>query len=70
MGENKVIDIDNVGVFVCHSRPLVRFLSKEKGLRYVVVGLNPNTKSKFWVFIQTEALGKALVEWKETKPTK
>lgn len=55
-------------VFVCHSRPLVRFLTQEKGLRYVVVGLNPTSLSKFWVFHQDEELGQALVEWRETKP--
>lgn len=55
-------------VFICHSRPLVKFLTREKGLTYVVVGLNPTTLSKFWVFHQDKALGEALVEWRETKP--
>lgn len=62
------IRADEVEVFVCHSYPLKTFLTKSKGLRYIVVGLNPNSKDKFWAFVKCDRLQEALDEWRDTKP--
>ena len=34
-----------------------------KGVRYELVGLHPETKKMFWVFIKTEKLNLLLAEW-------
>lgn len=57
-----------VELFSCYSMPLVNFLLRDKGFRYLIVGLNPNTKRKFFTFLKTEALGDALKEWAISKP--
>lgn len=60
----------NIEVFPCYSIPLMQFLTKEKGIRYLIVGLNQYNHDKFWLFAQSERLGEALVEWRERRPSK
>lgn len=51
-------------LFPCYSIPMRDFLSS-KGIRYELIGLHPETKHMFWVYIKTEQLNKALQEWKK-----
>ena len=53
--------------FTCYSVPLMQFLTKEKNLRYLVVGLNQYNNKKFWAFVKDEKLSEALVEWAKGK---
>ena len=50
-------------LFPCYSMELKDYLMK-KGFRYELVGLNPNTKYQFFVFINTPRLLKCIDEWK------
>lgn len=59
--------MDNIEVFSCYSVPLMQFLTKEKNLRYLVVGLNQYNKKKFWTFIKDRELNEALAEWAKGK---
>lgn len=59
---------DEIEVFACHSVPLMRFLTIDKGLNYLVVGLNAKSNDKFWAFVQDKRLSEALTEWKQNKP--
>ena len=52
-------------LFPCYSIPLREFLKRE-GIRYELVGLHPETKLMFWVYIKDEQLNKVLKIWKET----
>lgn len=49
-------------LFPCYSIPMRDFLSA-KGIRYELVGLHPETKNMFWVYIKTKELDKAMQEW-------
>ncbi len=51
-------------LFPCYSIPMRDYLTSE-GIRYELVGLHPETKHMFWVYIKTEQLNKALQEWKK-----
>lgn len=51
-------------LFPCYSLPLRKFL-KNKGVLYELVGLHPETKKMFWVYIKNEKLNNYLKEWKE-----
>ena len=42
------------------------FLTK-KGIAYQLVGLNPNTKKMFWLYIKDEEFINALKEWSYSK---
>ena len=57
----------NMDLFPCYSVPLVKFLESQ-GIRYKLVGLHPETKRKFWVFIRTIKLNECLNRWNETNP--
>lgn len=50
---------DNSPLFVCYSPYLREFLI-ENGHRYEVVGINPGSGYKFWVFIKTPELIEAI----------
>jgi hypothetical protein len=47
----------------------MKWLTQEKGIRYKLVGLHPEYKTQFYVFIDDENLTKALEEWKASKPS-
>jgi len=49
-------------LFPCYSIPMREFLAS-KGIKYELVGLHPETKHMFWVYIKTEQLNRALQEW-------
>lgn len=42
----------------------------DNGIRYEVVGLNPDTKNTFWAFIRDEKLNQKLNNWKQSNPNK
>ena len=50
-------------LFPCYSVPLMKFLTEKKKFRYKLIGLHPQTKCTFWVFIRDEELNNALTEW-------
>jgi hypothetical protein len=57
--------MQDIDLFPCYSVPLRNFLNS-KGLRYKLVGLHPESKCMFWVYIKTKQLDFYLDEWKET----
>jgi len=63
------IIMSNIKLFPCYSIPLMKFLTVEKEIRYKLEGLNPKSKTHFYVFIDDEQLNNALIEWRETKPS-
>lgn len=52
----------NKNVFPCYSIPLRDYLVSH-GVRYELVGLNPNTNNMFWIFILTEQVKDLLEKW-------
>jgi hypothetical protein len=52
-------------LFPCYSMPLRDYL-KINNIRYELVGLHPETKCLFWVYIKDEKLNNCLKDWKET----
>lgn len=52
----------NAKLFPCYSIPMRDYLSSI-GIRYELVGLHPETKNMFWVYIKNERLKSALEEW-------
>lgn len=52
----------NNKLFPCYSIPMRNFLS-QKGIRYELVGLHPETKKMFWVYIKDKKLIEAVNEW-------
>lgn len=61
--------MSNSKLFVCYSVPLMKFLTSN-GFKYEVVGLNPDSKNTFWIFIKDKELVKYLVQWKKNNPNK
>jgi len=55
-------------LFPCYSIPLMKFLTERKNIKYKLVGLHPETKNIFYVFIDNAELNEALKVWRETKP--
>ena len=49
-------------LYCCYSLNLRRYLAS-KGIKYKLCGLNPNSKNRFWVYIKTSELDKALNDW-------
>ena len=39
----------------------------ENGCRYILCGLNPNSRDTFWVFERTEKLNKLVKQWFDHK---
>lgn len=58
--------MQDIELFPCYSVPLMQFLTKEKKIRYKLIGLHPESKNKFWVFIKDKELNIYLKEWNET----
>jgi hypothetical protein len=58
--------MEDMNLFPCYSWNLVQFL-KQKGFKYKLIGLHPDSHKKFWVYIRTQQLNKSLDEWRETK---
>jgi len=55
-------------LFPCYSMPLRDFLNG-KGVRYELVGLHPESKCMFWVYIKNDELASGLKQWNEEKET-
>ena len=51
-------------LFPCYYIPLRDFLTS-KGIRYVLVGLHPETHKMFWVYIKNKELDKYTSEWSQ-----
>lgn len=54
----------NTKLFPCYSVPMRDFFYS-KGIRYELVGLHPETKLMFWVYVKNSKLQKAMDEWKQ-----
>ncbi len=61
--------MNNSKLFICYSTPLMRFLTKNN-MKYELVGLNPDTKNMFWVFMRNDSLHKYLKLWNLNNPNK
>jgi len=59
-----MIHIKSSNLFPCYSIPMRDYLAK-KGFRYELIGLHPETKNMFWVYIKTNKLRDCLKEWSE-----
>lgn len=59
-----MINIKSSNLFPCYSIPMRDYLSF-KGIRYELVGLHPESKNMFWVYIKTSKLRECLKEWSE-----
>lgn len=57
------MDID---LYCCYSINLRNYL-KNKGLKYKLCALNPNSKNLFWIYIKDDNLNNLLNEWSVTK---
>jgi len=55
--------MNNRRVYCCYSVPLMKYLTEKAGIRYDIVGLNPNSHKTFWGFVKTDELEKALNAW-------
>lgn len=49
-------------LFPCYSVPMRDYFSSV-GIKYELVGLHPETKNMFWVYVKTPELDKAMLEW-------
>ena len=52
-------------VYICYSSKQKDWLCKEKGFKYVINALNPNSHKMFWLFMRNEEFNKVLSEWFE-----
>lgn len=51
-----------VELYCCYSLNLRNFLYN-KGFRYKLAALNPNSNKLFWVYVKDDKLDRALSEW-------
>ena len=61
------IAIDRKAIFPCKSSKLYKFLVKEKKIPFITRVLDQKDNKYIWCFMRTEALGDALLEWKNNK---
>ena len=54
--------------YKCFSVPLKEFLM-DRGLEYIVIGLDPKSFDTFWLFLRGEDLDEGLTEWDKLKKT-
>jgi hypothetical protein len=57
----------NIELFPCYSFNLKDFLTS-KGIKYKLVGLHPQSKMQFFVYVEDEEFKNAIEEWNKTKP--
>jgi len=55
--------------FYCKSKNLKRFLCEIKNIKYISRQIDENDKKIIWIFLKTEELSNALLEWKKNKET-
>lgn len=48
--------------YYCYSHPQKDFLIIH-GMRYVIKGIHPDTKKRYWVFEKCDYLDELLLEW-------
>lgn len=65
--KNPDITIDKEKVFPCKSNKLSKFLTQEKKIMYISRVLDKNDNKWIWLYIRTDELANALVEWKANK---
>ena len=53
-------------IFICYNKYLKRYLC-EHGQIYWCSGINENSGSKFWVFMNTKELDKLIKQYKKEK---
>lgn len=53
-------------IFCCYEVEKRNFLF-QKGIKYEICALNPNTNNMFWAYIRDERLDRALTEWSNAK---
>ena len=53
-------------IYCCYSLDLRKYLT-DRGIKYEIVGLNPNNKQMFWVYIKNKKLNDALNLWTARK---
>ena len=49
-------------IYVTYDINMRRHLN-ENGCKYILCGLNPNSRDTFWVFERTEKLNKLVKQW-------
>lgn len=49
-------------LYCCYSANLKEFLH-QRGFRYELCALNPNTRQMFWAYLRTDELSAVLDEW-------
>ena len=52
----------DVKLYCCYSLDLRRFLYRN-GVKYKVVGINPNSGKMFWVFVKDQKLNRLLNDY-------
>jgi len=62
-------DVINEKKFYCKSKNLKKFLCEVKNIKYISRQIDENDKKIVWIFLKTEELNKALLEWKKNKET-
>ena len=62
-------DAINEKKFYCKSKNLKKFLCEIKNIKYISRQIDENDKKIVWIFLKTEELSKALLEWKKNKET-
>lgn len=55
--------------FYCKSKNLKRFLCEIKNIKYISRYVDKKDKKIVWIFLKTEELSNALLEWKKNKET-
>lgn len=58
-------DLDKDNIFPCFSPPLKKFLVEVKSIHYVDIQFNEYTNKKSWIFMRSQILDDALLEWSE-----
>lgn len=53
--------------FYCKSKNLKKFLCEIKNIKYISRQIDENDKKIVWIFLKTEELSNALLEWRKNK---
>ena len=53
-------------LYCCYSANLKEYLN-QRGFRYELCALNPNSHQMFWAYLRSERLSAALDEWSALK---
>ena len=50
-------------IYITYDKEIKDFLTYEKGIRYLVKGLNDKTLKRFYIYERNEHINKCLNEW-------